>query len=236
MPRTVSPRPAPLLLRPRNQVLVHHVWGHQALAHLVLGRLVPAHLVPAHLVPGRLVLGRLVLGHRTVAHRAVGYRALGLEVLASPARDRDAGPPSLERLVPDTVHGPAGDNPSLPLTTQDRIELRGMRFVAAHGALPEEAVRPQPFEVDLDLLVDLRPAGRSDALAETVDYGAICEAVRSVMEGPHASLLEHLAEQVADRSLAISAGRAVSVVVTVRKLRPPVPVNMASAAVRITRP
>ena len=138
--------------------------------------------------------------------------------------------------MPDTVQGRAGDNPSLPLTTPDRIELRGMRFVVAHGALPVEAEQPQPFEVDLDLLVDLRPAGRSDALAETVDYGAICEAVRSVMEGPHASLLEHLAEQVADRSLAISAGRAVRVVVTVRKLRPPAPVNMASAAVRITRP
>jgi dihydroneopterin aldolase len=111
-----------------------------------------------------------------------------------------------------------------------------MRFVAAHGALPEEMERPQPFEVDLDLLVDLGLAGRSDALAETVDYGAICEAVRSVMEGPHANLLEHLAEQVADRALAIGAGRAASVVVTVRKLRPPVPVDMTSAAVRITRP
>jgi 7,8-dihydroneopterin aldolase/epimerase/oxygenase len=265
MPITVLPRPAPLLLHPRSQVLARQVPGHQALAHPVLGRLVLGRLVPGRLVPGRLVRGRQlrghllrshllarhqtlahrlrhqvlthrVLGHRVLDHPVLDYRAPGLEVLASPARGRDAGPPSLERLVPDTVQGRAGDSPSLPLTTQDRIELRGMRFVAAHGALPEEAVRPQPFEVDLDLLVDLRSAGRSDALAETVDYGAICEAVRSVMEGPHASLLEHLAEQVADRSLAISAGRAVSVIVTVRKLRPPVPVHMASAAVRITRP
>ena len=53
-------------------------------------------------------------------------------------------------------------------------------------------------------------AGRSDALAETVDYGALCEAVRSVMEGPHASLLEHLAEEVADRALAVAAGQRVA--------------------------
>jgi dihydroneopterin aldolase len=138
--------------------------------------------------------------------------------------------------VPDPGEARAGSTPSLPDPAQDRIELRGLRFVAAHGALPEEAVQPQPFEVDLDLLVDLRPAGRSDELAETVDYGALCEAVKAVMEGPHASLLEHLAEEVADRVLAIAAGRAAGVVVTVRKLRPPVPVNMVSAAVRITRP
>jgi len=108
--------------------------------------------------------------------------------------------------------------------------------VAAHGALPEEAVRSQPFEVDLDLVVDLRRAGQSDDLAATVDYGQLCEAVRSVMEGPHASLLEHLAEQVAGKALAIAGGRGTSVVVTVRKLRPPVPCDMVSAAVRITRP
>ena len=43
--------------------------------------------------------------------------------------------------------------------------------------LPEEHQRAQPFEVDLDLELDLRPAGRSDRLADTVDYGAVTEAV-----------------------------------------------------------
>jgi 7,8-dihydroneopterin aldolase/epimerase/oxygenase len=124
----------------------------------------------------------------------------------------------------------------VPDTTKDRLELRGLRFVATHGALPEEAVRAQPFEVDLDLLVDLRAAGRSDDLADAVDYAELCEAVRSVMEGPHARLLEHLAEEVAARALAVAGGRATGVVVTVRKLRPPVPFDMASAAVRVCRP
>ncbi len=42
--------------------------------------------------------------------------------------------------------------------------------------------------------------------------------------------------QVAAGALAVAGGRAAGVVVTVRKLRPPVAVNMASAAVRIARP
>ena len=47
----------------------------------------------------------------------------------------------------------------------DRIDLRGFRALGTHGALPEEQVRAQPFEVDLDVFADLAAAGRSDELA-----------------------------------------------------------------------
>ena len=63
----------------------------------------------------------------------------------------------------------------------DRILISGLRELGVHGVLPEEQERPQPFEVDLELLVDLAPAGASDELADTVDYGAVCEAVRRVV-------------------------------------------------------
>ncbi|HEY3811318.1 MAG TPA: dihydroneopterin aldolase, partial [Acidimicrobiales bacterium] len=68
----------------------------------------------------------------------------------------------------------------------DRILLRGLHLVGTHGVLPEERERAQPFEVDLDLAVDTRAAGRSDALADTVDYGAVAEAAAAVITGPHA--------------------------------------------------
>ena len=48
----------------------------------------------------------------------------------------------------------------------DHIELRGLRAVGTHGVLPEEHQRGQPFEVDLDVEVDLAAAGRSDAYVE----------------------------------------------------------------------
>lgn len=118
----------------------------------------------------------------------------------------------------------------------DQIQLRDMRFLGMHGALPEEQDRAQPFAVDLDVFMDLRGAGRDDNLATTVDYASLCQAVRTVVEGPHASLLEHLAEDVASRVLEVCDGRAWRVVVTVRKLRPPVPVQMSYAAVRVCRP
>ena len=124
----------------------------------------------------------------------------------------------------------------LPGQGLDQVQLRGLRFSGAHGVLPEEHERPQPFEVDLDVFMDLRPAGTSDDLDLTVDYARLCAVVGAVLEGEHVQLLETLAERVATGVLQACEGRARSVAVTVRKLRPPVPVRMSFAAVRICRP
>ena len=138
----------------------------------------------------------------------------------------------------------------------DTIQLRGLRVVGRHGVLPEEKERAQPFEVDLDLEVDLSRAGATDALGDTVDYGAVVDAVAAVVAGEHSDLLEHLAERIARAALAAAgsvgsgpagsagsgpagsagAGPAVeAVTVTLRKLRPPVAADLASAGVRIHR-
>ena len=47
-------------------------------------------------------------------------------------------------------------------------------------------------------LVDLAPAGASDDLADTVDYGAVCEAVSRVVASEHYRLLERLATRIAE--------------------------------------
>ncbi len=50
------------------------------------------------------------------------------------------------------------------MTSADVIELRGLRVVSYCGALPEEQVRAQPFEFDVDVWTDLARAGGSDRL------------------------------------------------------------------------
>jgi FolB domain-containing protein len=117
---------------------------------------------------------------------------------------------------------------------RDRIELRGLRVQGVHGVLPEEQVRAQPFEVDLSVQADLRGAGRSDDLADTLDYCAIAESVAKVVSGEHFALLERLAERITE--VVLTDGRVTSVTVSVRKLRPPVPVDVSTAGVTITRP
>lgn len=116
----------------------------------------------------------------------------------------------------------------------DRIELRGLRFTALVGALPEEQDRAQPVEVDLDIEADLVPAGASDELADTVDYGALCAAVEAEVGAGHVALLERLAERIATVVLAVDP-RVDAVTVAVRKLRPPVPQQLTTSGVRIRR-
>lgn len=116
----------------------------------------------------------------------------------------------------------------------DHIRLGGLRLVGTHGVLAEERTRAQPFEVDLDLSVDLGAAARSDDLADTVDYGAVVDAAAAVVEGAHCALLERLAGCIADDVLALDP-RISSITVQVTKLRPPVPRDLATASVRLTR-
>lgn len=118
--------------------------------------------------------------------------------------------------------------------TADRIEIRGLRLVGVHGLLPEERSRSQPFEIDLDLEIDTDRAAASDALADTADYGAIIGVAAAVVAGPPHDLLESLAGAIAAAVLAdVRVNR---VTVAVRKLRPPVPYDVDSTGVRITRP
>ena len=118
--------------------------------------------------------------------------------------------------------------------TADRIELRGLRLVGRVGVLDLERSQDQPLEIDLDLTVDLAPAGASDELADTVDYGAVCGQVAATVGTGHVALLERLAARVADAVLAVDR-RIAAVDVTVRKLRPPVPHDLATSGVRIVR-
>lgn len=101
-----------------------------------------------------------------------------------------------------------------------RIVITGLRQMGVHGVLPEEQHQPQPFEVDLELAVDLDEAARSDALEDTVDYGAVVDAVSRIIAEEHFQLLERLAARIAE--VTRSDPRVEGVRVTVRKLRPPV--------------
>ena len=80
---------------------------------------------------------------------------------------------------------------------EDRILLEGMVFHGRHGTLPAERELGQAFVVDVELRLDLRPAGLSDELARTVDYGQVHRRVREIVEGEPVNLTETVAERIA---------------------------------------
>lgn len=115
----------------------------------------------------------------------------------------------------------------------DSITLTGIRAWGRHGVLGFEKARPQEYVVDATLFLDVSRAGRTDSLADTVDYGQIAQRIVSVVEGPHVDLIEALATRIADAILCSSMIR--SVIVTVHKPSAPLTVPFADVSVRIER-
>jgi dihydroneopterin aldolase len=104
----------------------------------------------------------------------------------------------------------------------DQIFLRRMEFEGRHGVTEEERAEPQTIELDVELRLDLRAAGRSDDLAQTVDYGDVFEICRAQVEQHTYHLLEGLAEAIATDIL----GRFPDVgSVVVRAMKPGVPLD-----------
>ena len=86
--------------------------------------------------------------------------------------------------------------------TEDRILLEGMIFFGYHGTRPPERELGQRFVVDIELTCDLRAAGESDDLTQTVDYSEVYRTARSIVAGPPVGLTETVAERIAQAVLA----------------------------------
>jgi 7,8-dihydroneopterin aldolase/epimerase/oxygenase len=115
----------------------------------------------------------------------------------------------------------------------DRIILDGMTFQGTHGVYPEEQQTPQRFEVDVELALNLQPAGLSDDLAQTIDYGQVFETCRQIVESTRFDLIEALAEAIAHEVLAEFA--VAEVTIRVRKPQVQLGGTLRSAGVEIRR-
>jgi dihydroneopterin aldolase len=118
----------------------------------------------------------------------------------------------------------------------DRIVLAGMAFQARHGVLDWEKSTAQRFEVDVELALDVQPAGLDDDLNRTVDYRAVYAIVRQIVESTTYNLVEALAEAIAHEILAEQA-LVDEVVVRVRKpqVRLDGPLDFAGVEIRRVR-
>jgi 7,8-dihydroneopterin aldolase/epimerase/oxygenase len=115
----------------------------------------------------------------------------------------------------------------------DRIVLRGLRGRGFHGVYDAERASGQTFVVDVELVLDLRPAAASDEVTDTVHYGELAQRVVAVVEEEPVALLETLAQRVAD--LCLADPRVTETTVTVHKPEAPITVAFDDVAVTIVR-
>ncbi len=116
----------------------------------------------------------------------------------------------------------------------DRIIIKGLEVFAYHGVNSEEKVNGQSFVVDLILSAELQAPGRSDDLADTVNYARAVKTVKRVMEEKSYNLNKRQAQAIADAVLgeypAVS-----SVTVTLKKPEAPINASFDYVAVQIER-
>lgn len=118
----------------------------------------------------------------------------------------------------------------------DKISLGGLVFWGRHGVFSSEKEKAQPFELDLDLYLDLSVAGRSDRLEDTIDYAAVFSLARQTVEETSHNLLEAVAEELATGILReCGNGRLKEVSVRIRKVQAPLPGTFRKAEVEIKR-
>ncbi len=114
-----------------------------------------------------------------------------------------------------------------------REMIDDLRVMTVIGALPLERQAAQPLRVDLSIGLDLRDAGASDDLEDTVNYGLVSERITELADETKHVLLERLTTDMAD--LVLGFDRVEEVTVTVTKLRPPIPLSVSATAVRLIR-
>lgn len=116
----------------------------------------------------------------------------------------------------------------------DKIILKNLAFYGYHGVMAEEKTIGQRFYVDLELFLDLKKAGVSDNLEETVSYAEVYQLVQGLVTEWRFNLIEALAEKIATEILA-NFRQIQEVMVTIRKPQAPVPGIFDYFAVEIRR-
>ncbi len=120
------------------------------------------------------------------------------------------------------------------MRSMDKILMNQMTFYGYHGLFPEENKLGQRFIVDLEIELDLKKAGETDDMNESVNYGHIYDETKKVVEGQAKQLVEAVAEDIASTMLD-TFQKVQAIKVKVIKPDPPIPGHYDSVAIEIYR-
>lgn len=98
-----------------------------------------------------------------------------------------------------------------PVTANDCITLKGMRFHTCVGLLPHEKLVPQPLELDLTIWRSLKSVGETDSPSHMLDYRDLYGVVAETVGASHHRLLEALCEKIAEQALGLAGVQRVRV-------------------------
>lgn len=76
--------------------------------------------------------------------------------------------------------------------------MKDLAFFGYHGVMKEETTLGQKFFLDIEIYTDLKKAGKSDAVEDTVHYGEVYNIIKDIVENKRFKLIEALAENIAE--------------------------------------
>lgn len=115
----------------------------------------------------------------------------------------------------------------------DYILLSNINFFAFHGVGEQETKVGNTFLIDIKIGVDLSKACISDNIEDTINYSAVYDIVKKVMETP-CKLLERVAEKICNE-LKITFNQIEYIEIKLTKINPPIMGQMDSASVILIR-
>ena len=79
----------------------------------------------------------------------------------------------------------------------DKIYIRDLSIRCIIGVNQDERIEKQDVVINVILFTDTRKAGRTDALADSVDYKRVKKAILSLVESSEFLLIEKLTDEIA---------------------------------------
>ena len=93
----------------------------------------------------------------------------------------------------------------------DYITINDLRIQGAHGHYEHERQVEQEFLISIKVGMNAKEAGKSDQLADTIDYDKLRMITEDVFKGKSHYLIEALAEEIAQKILQETPAKEVTI-------------------------
>ena len=115
----------------------------------------------------------------------------------------------------------------------DWIRIINLKIPGRHGVYEFEKEKDGLFELDVELFLDLKSAGKSDDLSKTVNYDEAVGIIMDVFNSKDRNLIESVAEDIARELLfKYSINK---VIIRIRKPHAPISANFDTVEVELER-
>ena len=115
----------------------------------------------------------------------------------------------------------------------DCIRIINLKIPGRHGVYEFEKEKDGLFELDVELFLNLKSAGKSDDLSKTVNYDEAVGIIMEVFNSKDRNLIESVAEDIARELL--SKYTISKVMIRIRKPHAPISANFDTVEVELER-